>query len=169
MHCSPPDSSVHGILQARIQEWVAISFSRRSSSPRDWACASCVSCMAGRLFTTEPPGKPVSMHPWLLLSTYSMSFGQLMWRANLLEKTLMRERLRAGEEGDNRGWDGWMASLTWWTCVWASSRRWWRTGKPGPLQFTGSQRVGHNWVTEKHNSMWYCTTSVISLIYLNLP
>ena len=102
MHYSPPDFSVHGIFQARIQEWVAISFSRRSSSPRDWACASCVSCMAGRLFTTEPPGKPVSMHPWLLLSTYSMSFGHLMWRANLLEKTLMlgktESRRRRGQQ-----------------------------------------------------------------------
>ena len=47
------------------------------------------------------------------------------------------ERLRTwGEEGD-RGWDGWMASLTQWTWVWANCRRWWRTGKPGMLQFMG--------------------------------
>ena len=54
------------------------------------------------------------------------------------------ERLRAGEEGDDRGWDGWMASLTWWTWVWASSRSWWWTGKPGMLQSMGSQRVEHD-------------------------
>ena len=58
------------------------------------------------------------------------------------------ERLKAGEEGDNRGWDGWMASLTRWTWVWASSRNWWWTGRPGVLQSMQLQRVGHNWATE---------------------
>ena len=55
---------------------------------------------------------------------------------------------RAGGEGDERGWDGCMASLTQWTWVWVNSRSWWRTGRPGVLQSMGSQRVGHNWVTE---------------------
>ena len=58
------------------------------------------------------------------------------------------ERLKAGGEGDGRGWDGWMASLTQWTWVWESSRRWWWTGRPGVPQSMGSQRVGHNWATE---------------------
>ena len=49
------------------------------------------------------------------------------------------DRLKAGGEGDNRGRDGWMASPTRWTWVWASSGRWWRTGKPGALQSMGSQ------------------------------
>ena len=52
------------------------------------------------------------------------------------------------EKEDDRGWDGWMASPTQWTWVWANSGRQWRTGRPGVLQFMGSQRVGHNWVTE---------------------
>ena len=56
------------------------------------------------------------------------------------------ERLKAGGEGDNRGWDVWMASLTWWLWVWASSRSW--TGKPGVLQCMGLQRVGHDIATE---------------------
>ena len=51
-------------------------------------------------------------------------------------------------EGDNRGWDGWMASPTRWIWVWASSRSWWWTGKPGILHSMGSQRVGHDWATE---------------------
>ena len=51
------------------------------------------------------------------------------------------ERLKVGGEGDNRGWDGWMASLTWWTRV----CRWWRTGMPGMLQSMELQRVRHNW------------------------
>ena len=58
------------------------------------------------------------------------------------------ERLRAGGEGDDRGWDGWMASPTRWTCVWVDSGSWWWTGRPGMLQFMGSQRVGHDWATE---------------------
>ena len=58
------------------------------------------------------------------------------------------ERLKVREEGDNRGWDGWMASLTLWTWVWVSSGSWWRTGKPGVLQSMGSQRVRRNWVTD---------------------
>ena len=58
------------------------------------------------------------------------------------------ERLKAGGEGDDKGWDGWMASPTWWTWVWASSWSWWWTGKPGVLQSMGSQRVRHDWATE---------------------
>ena len=54
--CSPPGSSVHGVLQARILEWVAISFSRGSSQPRDQAE---VSCLAGRFFTLWATGKPM--------------------------------------------------------------------------------------------------------------
>ena len=67
------------------------------------------------------------------------------------ERTWCWERLKAGGEGDDRGWDGWMASLTWWTWVWASSRSWWWTGKPGVLQSMGSQRVRHDWVSELMN------------------
>ena len=52
---SPPDSSVHGISQTRILQWAAISFSRRSSRPRD---RTCISCLAGGPFPTEPPRKP---------------------------------------------------------------------------------------------------------------
>ena len=57
------------------------------------------------------------------------------------------ERLRARGEGDNRGWDGWMASPTQWTQVWASSRRWWRTGKFGGLQSVGSQ--SKTWLSDR--------------------
>ena len=58
------------------------------------------------------------------------------------------ERLKVRGKGDDRGWDSWMASLMQWTWVWASSRRWWWTGKPGMLQSMGLQRVGHDWATE---------------------
>ena len=62
------------------------------------------------------------------------------------------ERLKAGGEGDDKGWDGWTASPTWWTWVWASCRSWWWTGKPG-CSLWGC-KVGHNWLTELD---WYHT------------
>ena len=58
------------------------------------------------------------------------------------------ERLKAGGEGEDRGWDIWMASPTLWTWVWASSRSWWWTGKPGVLQSMGLQIIGHDWETD---------------------
>ena len=64
------------------------------------------------------------------------------------------EGLGAGGEGDDRRWDGWMASPTQWTWVWVNSGRWWWTGRPGVLRFTGSQRVGHDWATELNWCLW---------------
>ena len=58
------------------------------------------------------------------------------------------EGLGAGGEGDGRGWDGWMASLTRWSWVWVNSGSWWWTGRPGVLRFMGPQRVRHDWATE---------------------
>ena len=55
------------------------------------------------------------------------------------------ERLKAGGEGDDRGWGGWMAPPTRWTWVWVNSRSWWWTGRPGVLWFMGLQRVAHDW------------------------
>ena len=73
----------------------------------------------------------------------------LLWTELTHWKRLWRwEGLGAGGEGDDRGWDGWMASLTRWTWVSVNSGSWWWTGRPGMLRFMGSQRVGHNWATE---------------------
>ena len=89
-------------------------------------------------------------------------FGQLMWRTDSLEKTLLLERLKAGGEEDGKGWDGWMASLTWWTWVWVNSGSWWWAGRPDVLQSMGSQRLGHDltdW-TERYyspNKAWLYT------------
>ena len=58
------------------------------------------------------------------------------------------ERVKIGGEGDDRGWDGWMAPLTQWTWVWVNSGSWWWAGRPGVLQSMGSQGVGHDWATE---------------------
>ena len=75
-------------------------------------------------------------------------FGHLMWRMDSLEKTLMLGKIKGGGEGDDRGWDGWMASPMRWTWVWVGSGIWWWTGKLGVLQSMGLQRVRHNWVAE---------------------
>ena len=76
-------------------------------------------------------------------------FAHMVWRADSLEKTLMLG-LRARGKGVGSGWDGCMASLSQWKWVWANSRRWWRTGKPGMLPSKGSQRVRHDLATEQH-------------------
>ena len=73
------------------------------------------------------------------------------------------EGLGAGGEGDDRGWDGWMASLTQWTWVSVNSGSWWWTGRPGVLQFMGSQRVRHDWATELN---W---TELFGLLLKNFP
>ena len=64
------------------------------------------------------------------------------------------EKLKVGREGDDRGWNGWMASPTGWTWVWVSSGSWWWTEKPGVLQFMGLQKVGHNWANELNWVLW---------------
>ena len=79
----------------------------------------------------------------LMLKVKLQYFGHLMWRVDSLERTCW-EGLGAGGEEDDRGWHGWMASLTRWTWVWVNSRSWWWTGRPGVLRFMGSQRVRHD-------------------------
>ena len=80
---------------------------------------------------------------------------KLQYFGHLMQRPWCWERLKAGGEEDDRGWDGWMASPTQWTWVWASSRSWWWTREPGMLQSMGSQRVGHDWTTELNNRNLY--------------
>ena len=80
-------------------------------------------------------------------------FGHLIRRADSLEKILMLGKTEGKRMGD-RGWDGWMASLTRWMWVWVNYRSWWWTGRPGVLQFMGSKRVRHDWATELNWCFW---------------
>ena len=98
----------------------------------------------------------------MMLKLKLQYFGHLMQRVDSLEKTLMPERLGAGGEVDDRGWDGWMASLTRCSWVWVNSGRLWWTGRPGMLWFMGSQRVGHDWVTEL-NWIEMCSAGLTNL------
>ena len=93
---------------------------------------------------------PVYSLEGLMLKLKLQYFGHLMWREELthLKRPWCWERLKTGGEGDNRGWDGWMASPTRWTWAWASLGSCWWTGKSGVLQSMGSQRVRHDWATE---------------------
>ena len=84
----------------------------------------------------------------LMLKLKLQYLGHLMQTTNFLEKALCWERLKAGGEGGDREWHGWMSSPTRWTWVWVNSRSWWWTGRPGVLQSMGWQRGSHDWMTE---------------------
>ena len=75
-------------------------------------------------------------------------FGHVMQELTHWKRPWCWERLKAGGERDNRGWDGWMASSTQWTWAWVNSVSWWWIGRPVVLQSMGSKRVGHDWATE---------------------
>ena len=89
------------------------------------------------------------------------------WRAAIHGVAKSRTRLSNWTELNWR-WDGWMASLTGWTWVWATSASWWWTGKPGVLQSTGSQRVGQHWVTELTEGIFTELKVVVWVVFSNL-
>jgi len=105
----------------------------------------------------------------MMLKLKLQYFGHLMRRVDSLEKTLMLGRIGGRRR---RGWQRmrWLDGITdWWTWVWVNSRSWWWTGRPGVLQFTGSQRVGHDWATELNwtdaNIMFFLKVSPFIYIY----
>ena len=87
----------------------------------------------------------------LMLKLKLQYFGHLMRKTDIGKDHDAGKNWRQEEKG-TRGWDSWMASRTGWTWVWANSGRWWWTGKPAVLQSKGSQRVGHDWVTEQQQA-----------------
>ena len=164
MDCSPPGSSVHGILQTRILQWAAMPSSRGSSQPRD---QTQVSHTTGEFFTVSATREALFPNKGgLITMSILKEFSPAVhwkdccwsWNSNTLATSCEElthwkrpwcwEGLGAGGEGDDRGWDGWMASPTRWAWVWVNSRSWWWTGRPGVLGFMGSQGVGHDWATE---------------------
>ena len=100
------------------------------------------------------PVNPKGNQPWIFIGrTGTEAEVPIFWppdaKSWFIGKDWFWERLRARGEGGNRGWDGWMASPTKWTWVWASSGSWWWTGKPVVLQSMGLQRVRHYLVSEQ--------------------
>ena len=105
-------------------------------------------------------GGRVAVHPPVYRTCWSWISNTLAaWCEELthLKRPWCWERLKAGGERDDRGWDGWVASPTQWTWVWVNSGSWWWTGKPGVLRFTGSQRVRHDWGSELN---WVTSKSI---------
>ena len=84
----------------------------------------------------------------LILKLKHQYFGHLSKELTHWKRPWWWERLKAGEEGNDRGWDGRMASQTQWKWVWVNSKSWWWTRRPGMLQSMELQRVGHDWGTE---------------------
>ena len=83
-----------------------------------------------------------------MLKLKLQSFGHLMWSTDSFERPWCWKRLKVGGEGDDRGWDGWIASWIQWTGVWVNSVSWWWTGRPGMLSSIGSRRVRHDWAAQ---------------------
>ena len=100
------------------------------------------------------PAHPEGDQSWVFIGrTDAEAETPILWPTSCEELTHWKrpwcwEGLGAGGEGDDRGWDGWMASPTRWAWVWVNSGSWWWTGRPGELRFMGSQRVGYDWATE---------------------
>ena len=108
------------------------------------------------------PVYPKGDQSWVFIGRTDVEAETPMWRIlatwckelTHLKRPWYWERLKAGGKGDDRGWDGWMASVTPSTWVWVNSRSWWWTRKPGMLQSMGSQRAGRDWVTELNWLKW---------------
>ena len=100
------------------------------------------------------PDHPKGNQSWIFIgSTGAKAETTILWPPHVKNWLIWKdpdgwERLKAGGEGDDRGWDGWMASPTQWTWVWVNSGSWWWTGRPDMLQSMGLQRIGHYWATE---------------------
>ena len=158
--CNPMDYTVHGILQARILEWVAFPFSRGSSQPRD---RSQVLCIAADSLPAEPQGKPklqtsFYFHPFFywcvfsVLRSYPVSHISITRYFSLA--SLVAQRLkRLPPMGETRVWSLGREDPRGKEMVTHSSTLAWRipwTEEPGRLQSMGSQRVGHDWATSLH-------------------
>ena len=120
----------------------------------------CVPWTARRSNQVNPKGN----QPWIFIGrTDAEAEAPIFWppdgKSQLIGKDWYLERLKAGREGDDRGWDGYMLSLTQQTWVWANSGREWGTGKPGMLQSMGSQRIGLDWATEQQQDLKVKITS----------
>ena len=97
------------------------------------------------------PIHPKGNQSWILIGrTDAEAETPIFWPPDVKNRLIGKDpdTRKDWREGEDRRWDGWMASLTQWTCVWVKSGNWWRTGRPHMLRSMGSQRVVHNWTTE---------------------
>ena len=136
--------------------WMWELYYKENWAPKNWCFWTVVleKTLESPLDSKEiQPVHPKRNQSWILIGRTDVEAETpILWPLDaknwLIWKDWCWESLKVGGEGDDRGWDSWMASSTQWTWVWVGSRSWWWTGKPGMLQSMGSQRVGHDWVTE---------------------
>ena len=148
-----PSSQSYGFSSSHVWMWELDH--KESWMPKNWCFWTVVleKTLESPLDCKETkPVNPKGNQSWIFIGrTDAEAKAPILWPPDaknwLIGKDPDVERLKAGE-GDDRGWDGWMASPTWWTWVWASFGKWWWTVYPGVLQSIGLQRVGHDWVTE---------------------
>ena len=129
---------------------------KQSWAPKNWCFWTAVleTTLESSLDCKEiQPVNPKGNQAWIFIERIDAEgeapdLGHLMRRTDSLERTLILGKSEGRRRRDDRGWDGWMASPTQWTWVWASSGSWWWSGKPGVLQSMRLQRVRHDWATE---------------------
>ena len=145
-------SSSSGTLSDLIP-WIYLSLPLYNHMGFDLGLESPLGCK--EILSVHPKGRLVLSVHWKDWRWCWNCSTLAIWCEKLthLKRPWWWERLRAGE-GDDRGWDGWMASPTQWTWVWVNSGSWWWTGRPGMLWSMGSQRVGHDWATELNWTDW---------------
>ena len=153
----PSWSQSYGFSSSHVWMW---EFDYKESwVPKNWCFWTVVleKTLESPLDSEEiKPVHPKGNQSWLFIGrTDAEAETPILWPPDV-KKWLIGKNLDAGKgillkvggEGDERGWDSWMASPTQWTWVWVNSGSWQWTGRPGELQSTGSQRVGHDWETE---------------------
>ena len=150
-----PSSQSHGFSNSHVWMWELNH--KESWAPKNWCFWTVLleKTVESPLDCKEiQPVNPKEISPeypleGLMLKLKLQYFGH--WCEELIywKRPWCWERLKVGGEGDDRGWDSWMASPTQWTWVWANSGSWWWTGKSGVLKFMGLQKVGHDWTTEQ--------------------
>ena len=146
-----PSSQSYGFSSSHVWMWELDH--KESWAPKNWWFWTVVlkKTLVSPLDSKKvQPINPKGSQSWIFIErTDAEAEAPILWPPDAKNWLIRKEpdageRLKAGGEGYNRGWDGWMASLTSWIWVWASSRNWWRTGKPAALQSLGSQRVRHS-------------------------
>ena len=154
-----PSSQSYGFSSRHVWMWV-LDY-KESWEPKNWCFWTVVleKTLESPLESREiQPVHPQGNQSWIFIGRTDVEAETpILWPPDAKNWHLKRpwcwKWLKAGGEGDDRGWDGWMASPTQWTWVWVNSRSWWWTGRPYVLQSMGLQRVGHNWAT-KLNWRW---------------
>ena len=152
-----PSSQGYGFSSGHVWMW-ELDY-KESWAPNNWCVRTVVlekTLESPLNFKEIQPVHPKEISPEYLLEGLMLKlklqyFGHLMWRTDR-KRPWCWEGLKVEGEGDDRGWDDWMALLTQWTWVWVNSRSWWWTGRAGVLQFMGSQGVGHDWEIELNSN-----------------